>query len=1718
MAEDLMNTQTGGTGETIQLQPEVKTTPEQFDVKINPPVDSEPVSTETPAEVATVPTEQEAIIEPTAPVVETPPIEPTPIIPTEPEVPQEPVVPVVGEKGKEVKIETPMMYPSAMSTISSEMEMQRDLLGVTPAYKQNLDILIQPEIDLINLGEPIITSQEPIETEDPIFMSEEAKAAYDKQKEYEGISSNAVKNYLQQVDASASNEEQQQKQAINKLTNKTDEKYSDVLDKTAKFSSEKTYKDIGFDEEEYTPARVSSNYNTFAEYTGLTNEAIDDLSRSVVGKTDDVALMMNNDFQLLDKTNDDISKLENSLKTGKVTSFNPSEYGINWMSTGYDLSKDKTAQSTIKSKIKELESRKQELENKLQQSDYKILKEEVKNPNKTTPSKLVQFENRVNNDLMKIAGTKWEYAGDVDGVAYYKSPVKTIGNEGMGQMPDNVLDYKKTRQIKEDAKWLNREGRGLIESDVKNGTNKFFSTERFSKMDVGLIDYARDIYEIEAKKNYEKTKKIDPYSYDGFKEVARELAMESGTKMNNIIKGESENIIGEFNDLNNEWISKNRPKLNSTIDGVKKSMDQILTNDILSEIEKNPAAQAIRNKYTELLINEEDPQKDNELKAQMYQELKTIPNIQKSFNEYEKTLKNAVTKVQADYSKEYNAFRQEIYSNSVNKMKNAISKGSKEVYREGINNDLNLYQKAELQAYSPSKAGQKGQGINYGANGVVQSPAFKEASFWGKRKMISDQWEQEKANIIYFTKAGIKLFPANDAERSKHWMDWTGQRKMTKDEQSQAWKELPERTGDDARNRYIFYAVDDLLDSPTGKPTVFGIKTYAKEELDRIAFLEKKIGFKAGDHVGDFDKTRNTLPISEEEESQLLQTKTMLNKIMNHPETDQGFWSDLLNGIADGLEVPILGSVLGIQRNLRLGDALKKYQNNTFDSYDLSMVEAQASLNTLRNIKPPSFTYNVGNALGFTGTFMAEMALLGGLNAVGRSVGVKIVDAVSGLAKSSTDDVVRAATANMTAEALTNVQKVVGFITGGVFEGAVNPRAYQDSTKRMIDQISIQESGAYDNLIVQVDKQGEGGFEAFMKGYANYIGMVTIERLGAHLPASGATKKALEYMGTNQFMKRTLVGRMMRDYGFKTVQEASDFLATNKMAWDGLIPEYAEELLQSGWEALITGDKPVFGTDEQGDYRVLGMNAEEAKITGIAVGLFSTGTAMYQNAKARVFSDKVVIEATDTDGNSQIASIQKNVWDKFNSAIGDPKLTWSSALKLINEADLSAEQQSALAIIFAKTRGKEILEDADYIKWKEENKGNVEEVKATREEIKKAFEESEAKLTEEQKAIRDYQPMTTGLQFDQEGKPLNLEESYSALEKFDIDQRNRYFELIRQNEETLKDSDMEVVTQTEDGKEETTNVSSKADELASNAKKRRERKGSKIKTPKAEENVTEDQTGIPSEERIGEEPVQAEPVTETGKETPSPSGVVQEEQKVSQEEIDAYKSSLIKKLESFNEEDRNSEQYGWYVESMEKELKELNEDPDTFFAKRKIDDEIRTVQIQSDKTRTELSDKVKSLMDKREVLSAQEKKSIFSTKKKELKNLDEEIDNTLKEIESLNNKEYEEVFGLRKRQEELDKQKEAKASAVANPVATETKTEGPFQEITSAVPTQEAESMVNEATKIKKMKSSPERAAAETAFQEKHGVSHKKVSNINTNFATIVKSLRDNKLIETDCL
>lgn len=124
-----MQTQTGGAGETVQLQTQETPSAEQFDVKINPPVDSEPTQPAPPTEpvkpVATVPTEQEAqqqAILPTAPVeqpiVEQPVddlesifndeeiVKPKPL-----SIPNQPPNPETPKMGEVTKVDTSLVQP-----------------------------------------------------------------------------------------------------------------------------------------------------------------------------------------------------------------------------------------------------------------------------------------------------------------------------------------------------------------------------------------------------------------------------------------------------------------------------------------------------------------------------------------------------------------------------------------------------------------------------------------------------------------------------------------------------------------------------------------------------------------------------------------------------------------------------------------------------------------------------------------------------------------------------------------------------------------------------------------------------------------------------------------------------------------------------------------------------------------------------------------------------------------------------------------------------------------------------------------------------------------------------------------------------------------------------------------------------------------------------------------------------------------------------------------------------------------------------------------------------------------------------------------------------------------------------------------------------------------------------------------------------------------------
>jgi hypothetical protein len=1515
MAQDFMNTQTGGEGETIQLQTDVKSTPEQFDVKLPQQAQGEIVEPSNPnpqPEVATVPNEGEVVEQPPIPFapVQT---EVTEEVKTEPVVPQEPSATepektetkIPFAEKKEAQVE---MLPSSITMFSNPIGFKSEFDANNP-YVKNAGLLT-PTIDVINVGE--IVGQDSTEEDDSdiIFESEADREEYEEIKRMQSLDP-SVQSYVQAVTQA---EEDPTVKQMNDIIAKGKKQggYDGILERVSQaVDDESTFADVDVPNVEFNKIKVSSNYNNWAEIMGVTEDQIIDMAeKSIVNQGfEDKANTVGNLLTKIDTTRTNISSLEESLTSGVLTPEAQrilSQSGPTWIPVGGKI--DKSTKYEINQAITNLKKNERVTRKELIDANNQVIKKEDEKyiPPSAPVTKLQEFENRVNTDLKQVWSTKWSYVGEDQGVKFYKSPVN-LGLSSDGFTKDNISTPSKIKEIKDQAKWLDQDGRSLIQQSVAKGDpNIFFNNPNAKNLNPGLTEYARDLFEVEYNKDFKKNGNVDPYTYDGFKRTAAKVARENSVKLNSSIADDANDVVANVTKLNDQWVSKNQKVLTNKVNQVKTSMDEVLSGQIMSEIQNNPQAAAIRDKYSELISMAPSKEDAAKLNDQMMTELKTIPAIGKAFGEYKETLDDAVFKLQADYHREWYSFRQDLYTNSVNDLKNKMSQTTKEIYRGGVNNDLNLYQ-GQSNVKDPDK-------IPLGADGVVKSKKFKEASYYEKRKMISSQWELEKSAIINYTndyiKRNVEKYPVNKEEASKHWSEWTGYRSISDKEKNQWLASMPERTGTDAKNRYVFYAVDDLLYPNNSKPTVFGIKSFADAELDKIKYLEEKFNFKVGEHIGDYGDTRAKLPISQKEEEQLLSTKKMLQEILSHSETDQEWYNELVNGFAGGFDVPILGAFVGMQRNQNLREAMDRYQDGTFDSFDISMTEAQAALNKLNEIRPPSTAYQIGAGLGFTSTFMLEMAMTGGINQVGQSIGKTVVQTVSNLGKSSTDDVVRVAAERATPEAIQRIEKVAAVIGGGTLEGVATPRAYEEFTKNMLQNVTIQELGTYDGLIAQFDNTSKNEFNEFFKAYGNWIGMATIERLGAHMPTTNVSKEVFEYMGTETFLKRTMMGAWFRSTGFKSIDEASEYLATTSMPWSGIIPEFSEELLQGSWESLMYG-RQVFGPERQADgtkdIKFFGMTADEIQVTAASVAIFGAGSTMVQNARAMVSDDAVTIQADDIDGTSQIVQIDKESWNKFNGIVSDPNLSWQAVSKMLEQSNLSVEEQRAMATIFIKTRGLEILADKDYQQWKEENKDKIEKNKQLREELDKKLNEEESKLTEEEKGLRDYQFMTTGLQYDNEGNPMNFWEALNA--------KDNMYMTINALEQQLSDSNMPIVETTDDGEVIETNTSENAEKIV---KRKKKSDADKEKTPKGkkttkvakpaktepvepintEENDQENQPGVSSQVGEGEKPVEEQPVTKPSEEAPSPSGVVQEgEEKLTVTPTEGYKFSYASEEE-----------------------------------------------------------------------------------------------------------------------------------------------------------------------------------------------------------------------------
>lgn len=180
-SNNLMSTQTGGVGETIQAENTTQATPEEFQANI-PPVQAETPQTEVPSEV---PAEQIANEEP-------PPTEgpltaeeqpAMPMVPTEEPMVEEPI-------SEEPSAEQPMV-PEAPIETETDVINRLGLENVEPAFDSSNDLFSNKNVTETPDGIPVLGSEQPVEVKDegeaPLIQEEEKEEVVEPEFTPDGI-------------------------------------------------------------------------------------------------------------------------------------------------------------------------------------------------------------------------------------------------------------------------------------------------------------------------------------------------------------------------------------------------------------------------------------------------------------------------------------------------------------------------------------------------------------------------------------------------------------------------------------------------------------------------------------------------------------------------------------------------------------------------------------------------------------------------------------------------------------------------------------------------------------------------------------------------------------------------------------------------------------------------------------------------------------------------------------------------------------------------------------------------------------------------------------------------------------------------------------------------------------------------------------------------------------------------------------------------------------------------------------------------------------------------------------------------------------------------------------------------------------------------------------------------------------------------------------------
>ena len=580
--------------------------------------------------------------------------------------------------------------------------------------------------------------------------------------------------------------------------------------------------------------------------------------------------------------------------------------------------------------------------------------------------------------------------------------------------------------------------------------------------------------------------------------------------------------------------------------------------------------------------------------------------------QYQSELSGINDKTQEKYQSELDTFISKINTDAETKYNNSIEKYLQDIYSPKILNPKDLES-----IYDEIKSSQE----------------FLNGSYGDRKKIIQNRWETYRNELL------------------------------KKDGKIQI---------DEAEKEFYFGILKDLLFTQGGTASVYSIKSWAEDTLDDVDTKLRETEKEKEDIL----KTTTTplTPYSPEfvaELNQLSTTKVLLEKILQHPEEDEAFWTDFGKGFTSlsltGY-VPFIATLVDLSRNIDIYKVAKKAEKGEeLSTTEKNLLDTYASLMQLEDIKPTSTAYNVGSNIANMLPYIGEFALTAGAFAVPQKLAKT---GLTKLLKKEVKKIVEEAVEKKIKKTATDyIIDAMSYSIGALGQTAANPQQYINNTiKRMTPEVQMMLTDQGNGVLTTL-QGGEDFGEAFLKGFGMTYAEFFTEHLGSHL--IGLPKNVFNKVTNTEWVKRSILGGWMRTKGLKTSQDAINDIIKRRLGWNGIIEEYSEEFVNARMSNLITGDRDVWDIKGQEELETL-----------LTVGIFGAPFQIRNIVKGKTEGDFVEVNYSVTNKKGETenlkAQLPKLAIKEVETLIGKEGAGIKDLNKIIKKHNLDRNQSDIL--------------------------------------------------------------------------------------------------------------------------------------------------------------------------------------------------------------------------------------------------------------------------------------------------------------------------------------------------------------------------------------------------------------------------------------------------------